>query len=175
MPHLKCCTKAHFEIPTPEQRLVVHRIGKSDEHRREGPIGQHEAAFVILATGKDLDQLKCDSRRHAWKTCPAFDRRQDRVLGSDSVSKQEIEQTRTGLLSIPPFSRGFPRDLRPSLWRQLVAPRRAALPAERLGALVLARIAGVFLRLARQNLGDAVVTVSAGRFWPCGPFGMSAP
>ena len=64
MPHLKCRAKAHFEIPTPEQRLVVHRIGKPDEHRREGPIGQHEAAFMILATGKDLDQLKCNSRLH---------------------------------------------------------------------------------------------------------------
>ena len=50
-------------------------------------------------------------------------------------------------------SRGL-GDLGPTLWRQLVSPRNSAPLSECLGGLVLARIAHVFLDLARQNLGD---------------------
>jgi len=81
--------------------------------------------------------------------------------------------------SNPAFRRSFPSNLSPPLRRQLVSASRAALAAERLGALVLARVTEILLNLARQNLGDADRigdAVSAGRFWPCGPFGIdSAP
>lgn len=53
----------------------------------------------------------------------------------------------------PPLRGGFLRDLAAALRRQLVAPCRAALPAERLGALVLPRIVRVLLDLASENPG----------------------
>ncbi len=50
----------------------------------------------------------------------------------------------------------FPRDFGPSLRRHTLSPRCATLLTERLGGLVLAVVgSGVFLDLARQNLGDA--------------------
>src|ERR1700730_19313575 len=55
----------------------------------------------------------------------------------------------------PSFRCGFPSDFGPALRRQLITPGCASLPAERLGGLVLARIAHFFLDLARQNFGDA--------------------
>jgi hypothetical protein len=58
-------------------------------------------------------------------------------------------------LRAPPFPGGFTRNFGPAFGRQLVPPRRSALLAERLGDLVLTRIARVFLDLARQNLDDA--------------------
>lgn len=73
MPHLKRRAEAHFEVPTAEQPLFVHRIGKPDEYRRERSIGQHEAAFMIFAVGEDLDQLKCNSWSHDPETRPVFE------------------------------------------------------------------------------------------------------
>ena len=66
----------------------------------------------------------------------------------------------------PPLSCGLSRDFCLGLGGELVPPRGSALPTERLGGIVLARIADVLLDLAGQNLWQtriALATVSAGR------------
>jgi hypothetical protein len=75
-------------------------------------------------------------------------------------------------LRAPPSPGGFTRNFGPAFGRQLVPPRRSTLLAERLGDLVLSRIARVFLDLARQATRIALATVSAGRF--CAAVGAAA-
>jgi hypothetical protein len=56
---------------------------------------------------------------------------------------------------LPPFRSGYLGDLPTPLRCKPITPRRTTLSAERLGGLVLARIAHVFFDLAGQNLGNA--------------------
>src|SRR5260221_11921548 len=72
-------------------------------------------------------------------------------LASDSV---DSENSISFSLPLPSSRSRLPRNCGSIFRREFLSARRAALPTERLGSFVFARIAGIFLDLAGQNLRD---------------------